>query len=674
MRVTVSMLVAIWTAAACGAGEIHVDADSSAATPDGSRRAPYRTIADALKLARPGDTVVVRAGLYRESVRLPGGEKGRPVSLKAAAGERVVLSGARPVTQWKPHRDGVYTAVLDFRPKRLLLGRRPLPLARTPNEGWWLAEKAEGTAITDAKHLRVLACDPAGGEAYIWTTHGNTFFAAPVASLDREAGKLTVVRKSKWMKLGPGDRYYLRNHPDFIDRPGEWAVQADGKRYRLYCKPARRADLLRLEAPREPRRVLGVFAPGHVRIEGLEVAASAGSGIDVGRCEDVVIRGCISHGHGRTGIALRDVRGVAVRRCICLGNYCGITLHAVVGAVIEENEIARNGMDGLILSWGTSDVTVRRNYIHHHLLWGHPDNVQLYRGVKNVRFVDNLLLAGGQSIMMEETSDGLIQGNTIVGCGAYSVIFGHGNAEKYRILNNTIALAGYGCLSLTARDYDLRENVLVTGHGSFLFGLRGVKGYRGDRNLLFNAPGLERVGVVASDEGWHRSFEEYRRAAGYDANSVYGDPRFRSAPAAFAVVDHRRLTECTRERLLLRRGGGPIRLGDTVELDFDGVARKVTAADRASITICPPLPARPLKCCLVANWGRRADLTLDLRLAADSPGAKLSASGGPVGSLIDIAAYRRGDFDGDGKRDLPPLPRPVRGVPQSRLDGGRQPE
>ncbi len=31
--------------------------------------------------------------------------------------------------------------------------------------------------------------------------------------------------------------------------------------------------------------------------------------------------------------------------------------------------------------------------------------------------------------------------------------------------------------------------------------------------------------------------------------------------------------------------------------------------------------------------------------------------GQDVGSNIDIQAYTRGDFNGDGKRDLPPLPR-----------------
>ena len=325
--------------------------------------------------------------------------------------------------------------------------------------------------------------------------------------------------------------------------------------------------------------------------------------------------------------------------------------------ILEENEIARNAVDGLIVSWNSADVTVRRNYIHHHLLWGHPDNIQLYRDVKNVSLIDNLLVAAGQSIMMSDTSNGLLKGNMIIGCMAQSVIFGHQSAENYRIYNNTIAFTGYGCMSLTARDYDVRENVFVTGQGTAMYAVRGIQGYDGDHNLFFNAHGVRGRPVMASDRGWHRTFREYRSATGYDRLSVFGDPRFRNAPVAFAAVDGRRLTDCSRATLYLRGGVGSIRLGDIVEINFDGVPRKVIDRSREAISISPALRTKPITPGLVCHWGQNGNLSLDLRLAADSPGAKLSASGGPVGSTIDIAAYQRGDFDADGERDLPRIGR-----------------
>jgi len=93
-----------------------------------------------------------------------------------------------------------------------------------------------------------------------------------------------------------------------------------------------------------------------------------------------------------------------------------------------------------------------------------------------------------------------------------------------------------------------------------------------------------------------------------------------------------------------------------VEVNFDGVVRRVTSVEGAKITVRPGLAEKPTKGWLLCNWGRSANLRLDLRLRADSPGARLSAAGGPVGSTIDIGAYQRGDFDSDGRRDLPDLP------------------
>jgi hypothetical protein len=331
---------------------------------------------------------------------------------------------------------------------------------------------------------------------------------------------------------------------------------------------------------------------------------------------------------------------------------------------VEENEIGHNSIDGVVVSWESSDITVERNYIHHHLLWAHPDNMQLYREVKDIRILDNLFLAGGESIMMSQTSDGLIKGNMIVGCVAYSLIFGHKSAQDYRIHNNTIAFCGNGCIMMTAQGYDVRENVLMTGRGSPVCSVRGVKGYEGERNLFFNAHGIKDKPIVVSDQGWHRTFREYQRATGYDRTSVFGDPRFQNAPVYFAVIDSKQLADCSRERLFLK-GGELIRLGSFVEVNFDGVLRKVIGGSRGAITISPALPTKPIVPGLICGWEDNSDLSLDLQLMANSPGAKLSASGGPVGSTIDIAAYRRGDFDADGVRDLPAVP------PELQLENDR---
>ena len=60
---------------------------------------------------------------------------------------------------------------------------------------------------------------------------------------------------------------------------------------------------------------------------------------------------------------------------------------------------------------------------------------------------------------------------------------------------------------------------------------------------------------------------------------------------------------------------------------------------------------------MVFNWGKRTNFQLDTRPDASGPAGKLlDEKGACVGSSIDVAAYQRGEFEGGGKRLLPPIP------------------
>jgi hypothetical protein len=645
---------------------IWVDGSAPTAGADGSQAKPFTTIGAGLKQAKAGTRVLVRGGVYRESVKVPGGAAGAPVTLMAEPGQRVILSGFEKIGGWQPHKAGVFVTTLDWKPDTLYVGFAAQPLAREPNEGWYQMAATGERTITDRKHLASRSDDLMGGSIQFHQRSGNVFFSFPITALDASAGTATLKSDNKWAKPQPGDRYMLKNRACLIDQPGEWAVEAqpDGKTCRLFFLPRTAADLQQTQARRLERRVVMVDRVKHVRLEGLEVAGGADDGIDVSNAADVTITRCFVHNNASAGIHLGHTTDATVSRCLVLHNMNGITTRSVRNLTIEENEVGLNQMDGMDIAgdvsgrYGkpgakpeeiTENVTVRRNYIHHHTLWGHPDNLQLYRGVRSIRFIENLALGAGQGLMTEEVDGGELTGNVILSCAANLIIFGHGNSHSWKVTRNTLGFPGYGIYSFTGTNYDARENIYL---GSIVV----PPVYRGDYNLY----GRE----LPIGPRWkkHKDMASFVSAAGQEQHSLAADPQMISVPIGHSAIDN--LESCTANTLVLRNPE-TFKAGHHIEINWDGVVRKVTAVDGKKMTFAPPLPVQPYSGgTLVANWGDATDFTLDTRLRPGSPAAKLAKDGGAVGASINVPAFRAGDFDGDGKRDLPDLPADVKaGLP-----------
>lgn len=76
---------------------------------NGSSACPFQTVSEAASVARPGDRVVIRAGVYRERIApTRGGKPGIPIVYEAAAGERVFIRGSDTFRgTWEALEDGV---------------------------------------------------------------------------------------------------------------------------------------------------------------------------------------------------------------------------------------------------------------------------------------------------------------------------------------------------------------------------------------------------------------------------------------------------------------------------------------------------------------------------------------------------------------------------------------
>jgi len=113
MSITACIAVIIVGGSDVSAREIHVSKTGSNSGP-GSSSSPYLTIAKAAQVAKPGDTVTVHAGTYRERVKPVRGGTGesKRVTYRAAPGEKVVIKGSERITSWTRQAGGVWKVEL----------------------------------------------------------------------------------------------------------------------------------------------------------------------------------------------------------------------------------------------------------------------------------------------------------------------------------------------------------------------------------------------------------------------------------------------------------------------------------------------------------------------------------------------------------------------------------
>ena len=77
---------------------------------------PLASLRRACALANPGETILLRGGVYREELR----PQCDDLTIRAAEGEKVILSGADLISGWKRDPDGTWSAAWRPSPSRLL--------------------------------------------------------------------------------------------------------------------------------------------------------------------------------------------------------------------------------------------------------------------------------------------------------------------------------------------------------------------------------------------------------------------------------------------------------------------------------------------------------------------------------------------------------------------------
>ncbi len=262
----------------------HVAKNNSNAkdTNDGTEDAPFLTIQEAATRAKAGDTVIIHAGTYRETVKPENsGTAVAPITFKAAGDGEVVISALERISGFTAYKGDIFTASakedLGFGRNQLFYKGEALTAGRHPNSDTKPGVVPYPEGVPEGVYAtrgNICITEENGNVAYsdsdleqpenYW--QGGTFVTLKGQGWCLVSGDIvssapgSLVLKdhdgTKSYNLGlvgspshngtkyftqvlPSDYGYITNHINTLDKAGEWHMEGNS----LYLIPPEGADL-----------------------------------------------------------------------------------------------------------------------------------------------------------------------------------------------------------------------------------------------------------------------------------------------------------------------------------------------------------------------------------------------------------------------------------------------
>jgi hypothetical protein len=430
-----------WAEAGSTRRELVVDGRAAGASDSnpGTAKKPLATIDAAAQLARPGDTVLVRPGVYREWVRpARGGELDKPIVYRAADPGTVTVKGSDLFTPgWKRHEEleGVWVADL-------------------PEEGYTYRNPYVTAWSTSALDHNPSARPHEGPEFPL--TIGQVFVDSAFLTQVEFHDQL-VSLPGTWM-VGPKGQEIWLHLPDDVVEPGDAEIELS-VRHRIFSPIRRGLEHIHVrgfvfehcanQGSFPQAGAVSLRSGSHWLIQNNTIRLANSIGLDVGfeywepeQIPDVVpederkffpadnvIRGNVVSDHGLCGIAgintyrMRIV-GNVVERNNTLGHvpnrdykrwweHGGIKTHGLIDGLIAGNLIRDNDAPGIWADNAFTGARITRNVILNNLRIG----IFVELGYGPV-LIDNNLIAYtrmGDGLYAHDASNVTVTHNTLLG-------------------------------------------------------------------------------------------------------------------------------------------------------------------------------------------------------------------------------------------------------------------
>lgn len=490
----------------------------AADTNDGTEAAPWKTINRSLKALKPGDTVLIKNGTYRESVRLDPG-KGIPsgksyqemITFAAAPGQTPVIKGSKVLGNWKQHKDAVwYTEEAPAKPDALPI------------------------VFCDDKRLEILS--DWGGE-----------FSAMIKKI---AGSVEVWEGKKEGKL-----------EDL--KAGWYFCDKDAKRLYVWLPDGSDPNKHTMEITTQSGFGVGL---SYIKLSGLKILQSSlgigGSHNLVENCEssDSSFGGAGVHGEYNTLVGCKfnrngdsgmggSGRGHKLINCeTSYNNYLRISAGWHSGGCkfipwcsdwLISGHVAAYNIEspGIWFDWGNVNCTIENSVLHHNGL-GIMIEVSERATIRNNICYENY----NRGIYLSNSADCQVYNNMLYHNGASGVAcigversggdFGEGKTQRLPAKNNVV----WGNIfvdnchkDFCPKENDGRDEPWTTRAELIMPEVADVNtGNVSDYNIYFRSPGRP----MPFWKGWHlkdqiwNNLADWQAKTGYDAHSIIAEPKF----------------------------------------------------------------------------------------------------------------------------------------------------
>jgi hypothetical protein len=654
------LLLALLSFLPARTAEIFVDA-KAVATGTGTAAAPFKTIGEALKNAAPGTTITIKGGVYRESANIQkGGASGAPLVIRAAPGERVEVTAFDGLTGWK--MEGKLAKLTVKEPIfDLYVGEARQRMSRFPDKmsPWLKVVSATGTAFQVETLPNLPPAEQKGLCVGMLLMDMNGDHSLPVIGIDAATKTVTLPQSRSNQKIKPGDTFVYYNAPSFIKYPGDWSCQPVEGGFQITFWPNDPKDLEKTQF-RKRSSAVNVAKANDVTLQGLEITGGVNCGLQVSNATNFRAERCLIYNNALIGtlaphgVTLDKCETAVVDSCLIFSNFCGISVVQGKDNIVRNCEIFLNDEDGVNFIGRRGDKdhpavhnTLTHCYIHGEIYLEHPDGLQTWGWVKDCEYDHNLSILNGQNMMMEETYGLKASDSVLFSSVAHQIILGGSHSHDDGFQNMTFVWGHLGALGFYATTNAVRIFNSVFYANTLSYAGTDIKS---GNNLLWS-PKPDNLVALKDAAGKFYTYKNsaaYMASLGLEVNSKNVDPQFKNIPEAQAVSNDP--AENTPDTLHFKRPGSLVGFakGDSIEINFDGVARTIQSLTADSITFAPALPAAPFRDIIVWGWGKRTDLRIDL----SSP---IAGGKDQPGAPIDVAAYQRGELDGNGKRSIPEL-------------------